>query len=124
MKKLEIKERLHLYLDRHTFQGSLEQVIKNLEDIPNRLMQENPIVMKDPKRFIRFELNNDYDYHDETLEVSLYGVRLETDEELEKRADRAKRAKESANKAAVTRSKSKDKRERDLYEKLKEKYDK
>lgn len=104
------------YLDKHdrleniiySLEGSLEDAIGYLQNIRSEQYGQN---------YYSFylQVNEDYDYTD----LSLYGIRKETDSERNKRLKKQKNAR-------LNQQKQKEKielQEREMYEKLKRKFD-
>ena len=110
--KKEIEEQLHLYTEMDSvICGSLHQAAENILALEKRLKTENGLVIKYPEKYIRFNIRigtPGYDY-DESAEIKLYGVRLETDEEFEKRIEKNKKA-VAAQKIAVKKRKENNKK--------------
>jgi len=82
--KQEVKQFLSIYIDAYSLlTGTLDDVSKNILALENRAKEEIFIVKKNPELYLRFQLdfNNDQD----GVEMTLYGIRLETDKELEER---------------------------------------
>ena len=115
MKKNEIRDLLTRQLN---FEGDLETTIKILQK-----------TIKGYKKisYIRFEVDKETEYgygRDEQYdEHHLYGIRLETDEELAKRIADSKKRSAAAKKSAKTKAIKKAERERKQYIKLKAKFE-
>lgn len=119
MEKKEIKCQFYLDLD-NLLEGELNEVCQKIQDIPNRLKKENLYVKEDPNVWIRFELGREYYGYEEGFELVVYGIRLETDEEFEKR--KIKLQKQVEYKAKL--KSIKEEKEKAQFERLKAKYGK
>lgn len=89
----------------------------------DHLIDELQEIKKECKKdgFFKFftECEATYDY---SSEYGIYGVRLETDEEFEKRVERNKKQKASAKKAAKKREENKKAKDLETYKKLHKQY--
>lgn len=131
--KIEIKERLPIYMSIYDFEGDIEKVIQYLKDIPKMLHNWDTGIHKD--KFTerdhlvhnnlmschRYSISIDRGYDD--IDLSINGFRWETDEEFNLRLDKQKKDKLNAQKAAKTRKKNQEEEELKLFNKLKEKYE-
>ena len=132
--KIEITTRLPIYIDLYSLEGDTEKVIQYLKDIPNKLKEwssgfnhtkysdKDKLYMDNLLNCHRYELN--FESWQDGTEVSIEGVRWETDEEFNTRLDTQKRDKLNAQKAAKTRKLKQEEEELKLFNKLKEKYGK
>ena len=123
--KNEVKKEYYYYnLDRYSFEGDVNKIIKFLKDLPETIKVSNLNFKQDSEKytFIRYELDTENDY-DGSLEFKFYAIRLETDEEFNKRLESNKKAQIAAKKAATTRAKNKETEEKILYERLKKKFE-
>jgi hypothetical protein len=80
---------------------------------------------KEAEGYFDIYMEGDYEYgydSSRTYEISIYGYRLETDEELAKRVATSKARSVAAKKAAKTKALNKEKRELEIYNRLAEKY--
>ncbi len=113
-KKIYIREEIkfkNFYLDLEFFEGEIKDIIKRLENIEDKI--ENPDIYESFSIEImngRYGCGND---------VFLYGSRIETDEELQKRINRMREIKENQEKQQIEQ----ENRQKELYLKLKEKYE-
>lgn len=115
---LEKKEKLYLYTDLYyLLSGSLDEASLKILDLEKRLRSENTVVISNPNMFKRFEI--EYKHYDDSPEIQIYGIRMETDEEVKARLDFAKRKKE----VFLRAKKDAETKERELYERLKKKFD-
>lgn len=136
-KKLVIEEKLkYVYLDYYTFfNGNLSEIkkkINNLEVFINEKYEEVFIKNEDqykptpipinPNNYFDFKI--DYDNYDGDPELTIYGIRYETDEELSRRKSIVKKRTETLKKNKLIKQKQKIEKEKLLFEKLKEKYGK
>ena len=118
MDKIEKKEELYIYLD-NEFEGEISEVVKKIQNIPNRLKKEHDLVKDNPDMFHKFEIGWDYCGHDGGKEPKIIGYRWETEEELNKRVEANKKAKDNAKKKKLEL----EKQEKENYLKLKAKYE-
>ena len=90
--KLQTRENLGLYIDSDIFNGPLEDVAARITGLTDRLLKENANYAFNPKAYARVEMDvsidggNHYD-SGASIEVTLYGVRIETDEAFEARME-------------------------------------
>lgn len=119
MEKIKISEKLYCHIDIDSLlSGTLHDVANNILNIEQKLKTENPIVSKNPDKYIQFIIEPNFTYYDSELEVS--GIRMETDEEYNKRIEKAAKQKIARQVAAQNKAKA----EMELYLKLKKKYEK
>lgn len=125
--KKEIEEQLHLYTEMDTvICGSLQEAASNILALEERLKKEHQMVIDNPKKYIRFNIRIEtpgYDY-DESPEIKLYGVRLETDEEFKKRIERNNKAVEAQKASVKKRKENNKKRELATFLRLQQKFGK
>ena len=111
------------------FDGSIEEVANNILNLKNRLLRESVVVKSNPPNtFIRFEL--EVDGSDGYPQVSLYGVRMESDLEYNERVKRemyaltaAKNAAKKRAERAAERKKEKEEEEYEIFLRLKKKFE-
>ena len=122
-KKNEVKKYYYYNIDRYSFEGDISEVVKFLNNLPEAVKVNNLEFKQDSEKytFIRYELNSEKDY-DDYLEFKFYAIRLETNEEFNKRIESNKKAQIAARKAATTREKNKIEEEKKLFEILSKKY--
>lgn len=127
--KKELCVQLYLYFDINTLSGEVNEVAKRIQSIPDRLKKENETVRKNPDLFHKYEIRCNQ-YYDDFI-IDIYGWRYETDEELAKRMEAARKVQEARDKAAKTRKLRKQEREKlkesneyKEYERLKAKFEK
>ncbi len=121
--KKEISEGLHFPggLSSDFFAGDIYDVARRITGIPDALKKGNDYVKRNPELFIRYEIQVEFHYdYDEYL---LFGIRMETDAELEKRKARLEKAKEAGKKSAEARKAKKEEKEKKLLAELKQKYE-
>ncbi len=70
---------------------------------------------------ISFDIEHGY-YDSTSIVVSLSGIRMETDDEWQKRIDGLKKAKEAAKKMKITMSQRQEEKDRKEFERLKAKF--
>lgn len=120
--KKEITERLSLYIELDSiFRGSLEEVSKNILNLENRLKLEHAEVRNNPDKYFRFDLKLDQTFED--VELEIFGVRLETDEEFQKRLEKSKKMAKSMKEFRKKLKDKKEKQELNTYLKLKKKFE-
>lgn len=118
--KLIKREQIHyIYLDLDLFEGDINEISKKILDIPRRLKENVPNI--DLSKYTKFDIN--LDKWGETIDVELFGSREETDEEYLKRINQNNKRVEANKKAALTLKKKKEQEEKELYIKLKKKFD-
>lgn len=132
---IKIKDVPYMYLDLDIFRGELTEVSNAILNIRNRLKEAYDNRSKDVKEmFTPFEsydiIKIDIDYGPDS-DIYINAFRLETDEEYE---IRMKKEREYKKKVAIAnkkrqetlekRKKEAEKKEFELYQKLKEKYEK
>jgi hypothetical protein len=124
LEKKEIVETLYLYIDiDEILKGSLHDVANNILAIENRLKNECEMVVRNPDKYIRFNIDIHNGYYDSNSpELKLYGVRMETDEEFEKRINEAKKAKIAKENSEKKRKENEEKNELNTYLRLKKKF--
>lgn len=124
--KKEIHDELYLYTEIDTvICGSLQQTAENILSLEKRLKTEHQLVVQNPGKYIRFNIRigtPGYDY-DESPEIKLYGVRMETDEEFEKRIEKNKKS--IANKKWIDKKRKENNKKRELatFLRLKNKFE-
>lgn len=123
-KKKEITERLGLYVDSSVLNGTLQNVANNILNIEKRLREEHQLVKQNPDMFIRFEMEVDSEYDSSYAEITVSGVRLETDKEFEARLEKNEKARIAAAEAARKHKEKQKLEELATYERLKKKYEK
>lgn len=120
--KIEIKEKLYMYVDVYDLlSGTIQQAAQNVLDLEKRLREEHALVKNEPDRFIRFEIELYID-HDSGAELSIEGVRIETDHEFATRQARTRNATKASKIAAENRKKNQEEKEFELFKKLSRKY--
>lgn len=114
--KKEILEEISLSIDLlDLLKGSLEEVSRKILNIKNVIKIQHPHAYKTYKKFsMKFE----YDY--DGGHMTLFGVRMETNEELEQRIKKEERIKE----AELKDEENKIKKDLKLYKELQKKYGK
>lgn len=124
--KREIMIEVNNFIDKSTFEGRLDDVINNIQQLPGKLISYYPL-NNEFKNCHRFSIKQDteYEYGDNGSHdvYHLQCWRWETDEEVTKRIEKSKKASDSAKKAAITKQLAKEKREKTLYENLKKKFE-
>lgn len=132
MKKKEVTQKIHTYLDSDCFEGSLEKIIETIKGFKDKINQEylaaakselSAIIPTNPKLFHRLEVKWGYNYG-ESKEPMLYGVRMETDAEFKERKRKSEQAAINAKQSAITKRKNKRIQEEKEYLRLKAKFDK
>jgi ABC-type uncharacterized transport system involved in gliding motility auxiliary subunit len=136
--KVLIKDVPYFYINESIFNGTIEEVAKNILDLKNKLKEAYLKREKDKittfrkdmiptftpfedYKYIHFDVEKDYDGY---IEYKLKVFRDETDEELNKRIEANKNKSIAAKKAAKSKKLAQEKRERTLFESLKKKYEK
>ncbi len=66
--------------------GSVHDVANNIIDIERRIQTDHADVAQNPDKYIRFYIKFEQDY--ETCYLKVFGVRMETDQELKNRIAR------------------------------------
>ncbi len=102
--------------------GNIEEVVKKINAIPERLKNEHTEVKNNPNKYYTFDLDVSYDL-DEGVELCVYGWRMETDEDFVRRKKKLEQAKISGKALMAKKKKQKEEEELKLYQKLKTKYD-
>lgn len=140
--KKEIRERLPIYIDLYNFEGDTKKVIEYIESIPIKVKDwiemsntnlsnvSYPILEKEKVQeyqdkllsCFRYEINISKSYED--IELEVYGIRLETDEEFQDRINKVKGASNNARKAALTKKKNQELKDKEEYLRLKKKFEK
>ena len=110
-KKKTIKEFTNLRIYASSMSGSLKDIIKLFTDDLDLAVSQGYKNLEFVYKESEFEYEGDC--------IELHGQRKETDRELDRRIKRI----ESSKKSAVTRKKLKEKKEQELYKKLKKKYE-
>ena len=115
--KKNVKKEIRDSLEQLDFEGDLNRTIESLK----KTIKEH-----EKKGYIRFEVEKDVEYDYGCSECynyhQLYGFRLETDSELEKRIADNKRRRASEKLAAKTRAIKKEEREHKKYLELHAKF--
>jgi hypothetical protein len=110
-KYLEIIERIKkTNISICDLEGDLNQVISTLITIRDNAANLG---------YYNISIEPDYEYDG----VELFGTRLETDKEREKRLAKAKKEREANKELKKEQEKEQEKEERELYEKLKKKFE-
>lgn len=125
IKKLEFRESLGLYISSDIFEGPLETVAANVLNLEERLRKEHALVAQEPERFARFELSvstDDYGGGSPSIEVNIYGIRIETDAQFEERMEKNKKISIAAKAAAKKRKKADEEKEYQTFLKLEKKF--
>lgn len=127
--KIKVLAPTHMYLSNDFFEGEINEIIERLQNfVPNHqefiknLKSENGH-RKDPMWDLIDKYVFNFEYYHDGFDLYVSYFRDETDEELEKRIEADKKRSASAKSAATKRKKLKEKEERELYEKLKKKYE-
>ena len=112
--KKELVERFSAY----DLDGTIDEAIQKLQDLKDAHGPD-------------LTLDVEYDYYDETTEIAVYTERPETDEEFQRRKDRAAKAAETRRRNAALKAEqaaaaaaAQEENERELYEKLRAKFEK
>ncbi len=119
----EIIEKVYLYTELDTvISGSLQEVANNILALEQELKTKNQYIIDNPDRYFKFniEIQRDYEGSDE---IRLYGVRMETDEEFQKRIEKSKKSIEAQKLAAKKRIENTKKKELQTFLRLKKKYE-
>jgi len=120
--KKEIREELYINIDiDNLLDGSLQKVSQNILNIEERLKTEHRWLIDNPSKYIRFELEGESHY-DESFGIKVYGVRMETDEEYDKRIEKVKKASEASKLAAKKKMENLKEKELKELKRLQEKY--
>jgi len=114
---MSIKKEKRDNLDTIDFEGNLEMTIIELQNIMANHRKNGYIEF-----FVEKETEYDYGCPDGYAVHYLYGVRLETDEEFDKRIGDNLRRREAAKKASKTKAANKEEKEIELYRELHAKY--
>jgi len=110
--KKQIYEPVHKHFDDESFTGNIDDIIFMLEKLK----------ISYPK-YSRLFLTEDHYRIDDYWGVEVYGQREETDEEYNKRIERARKNKESKQRAKERKAKEREERDRKEFERLKAKYE-
>lgn len=122
--KKEIREYLSLYVELSSvIKGSLQDVANNILNIETRLRTEHGFIRENPNYYIRFEIEIET-YYEDTPEIKLFGIRLESDAEFNQRIDRNKKARIAEQKRVDKQKEEKEKKELQTYLRLKTKFEK
>lgn len=126
-KKREIPIFINDFIDKYSLEGSLETVIKYIQELPKKLIEiyhENEVYKKCHRFEIRIDA--DCDYYDSTYsdKYVLIGYRWETDIEYQERFNRDNNIKQIELIKKKRNLEAAKKREKTLYENLKKKYGK
>jgi hypothetical protein len=121
----EIIDDLYLYTELDiVINGSLQEVAENILALEKRLRAEHQMVVQNPDKYIRFGIRISSSGCDDSPEINLYGVRMETDTEFEKRIAQSERAAIAQRASAKKRIENKKKKELATFLRLRKKYDK
>lgn len=120
--KIEIKEYVYEFTG-WELEGDMLEISKRFSNTKLWYKEKFPQSGLNIDKFHRFALSHNY-MSDESDQFVIEGYRWETDEECNKRIEKANKAKENAKKAAITAKKNKEANEKAEYERLKNKYGK
>lgn len=113
MERKEIRVKLG-EVDSFYFEGTVDGVIDRLNELKEKHSDYSILD-------ISFDI--EYGYYDSaSIVVSLSGIRMETDDEWQKRIDGLKKAKEAAKKRKITMSQRQEEKDKKEFERLKAKF--
>jgi len=108
-KKREIVKRLQMI----DFEGEVEEVLYTLQSLVESYKKQD---------YLRFHIIYGYGNGDVSDEYYLFGTRLETDKEFEKRLAKEKKERAAKKTKVDKRKKEEEQKEKELYKKLHDKY--
>lgn len=125
---IQIPDTPYVYIDKDTFAGSLEDIVKNLDAIKERIKECIENTKKSTNRpvtpfsdYAKIVIDWEYDYDGGSTPV-LRCYRLETDQEIDARIAESKRRSIASIEAAKKSKEKQEANEKALFEKLKKKY--
>lgn len=135
-RRIQVLAPSHIYLDISFFECTTTELINKLIDLPKahkdflqtlengkNNLSRNIRGNFDPTWHLIDEYRFDADYTSDGIDIMLQFFRWETDEELNKRIETEKKRTVSAQRALRERKKNEERKEKELYLKLKEKYE-
>lgn len=113
-KPRELEERIPAYFNIWEFETDVDSLIKKLQE----LKAQHPKYHK-----ISFQNIHYFDHGwDSGIEMTVVGHRYETQAEVDRRLEKARKLREAATKTAETKKKNKEAKELALFQKLQKKY--
>ena len=120
--KKEITEELYLYVDtKEILSGTFASVANKILALEERLKKENQTIVRNPDLFIRYEISLQERYN-ESAEIVIYGIKMETDEAFDKRVSASERAKVAQKASAKKQREARAKKELQTYLALQKKF--
>ena len=120
--KKEITEELYLYVDtKEILSGTFASVANKILALEERLKKENQTIVRNPDLFIRYEISLQERYN-ESAEIVIYGIKMETDEAFDKRVSASERAKVAQKASAKKQRQARAKKELQTYLALQKKF--
>lgn len=126
MKRNEIVTVLRGFVDKYSFEGSPETVIKFIENLPNVARRSFPdnLGVISAHRF-SIALDTEYDYDGRSYEIfNLQCFRYETDQEFLSRKENLKIAEQDRLRRKKIQDEAVKKRRKTMYEKLRKEFEK
>lgn len=113
-----------LYIDTDIFEGELNEISKNIKNLPNQLkelVEKYHYPPQDLDKVEVYKLKTSLDW-DDNIKLNLVGYRWETDDEFKERIKKQKEANKKHKETMLLRNKQKEVEDRKLYEELKKRF--
>lgn len=123
MDKKEIQRKYYNPIDSYDLEGDLFEIAEKIRTLPDTMRKNNLQDNFDLYHRYRIEVSSESGYYDSSsVEISVIAYRWETDEELNERIANNRITKIAAEKKAQQDKIIQEKRERSLFETLKQKF--
>lgn len=112
----------YISIDVYDFEGDLNDIIKYLKNIPNRIKEYDPDNVE-LEQIDKYQLVNNYNNYDDGWEMEVQAFRWETDQEFNDRIAKQKETERKRKQTLALKEKEKEAEDRKLYEELKKRFE-